>query len=251
MDRKKIGVIDSGIGGLTLVKVMQDQKFDIDCYYICDHENVPYGEKSQDFMLAQIMLMVDELIENAISDILIACNTLTVKTIDILRAHYPKIKFVGIEPFIKYLTHPNAVSVNGVEKVGLILTMATFNSERFQYLQQTYDGKKNIDVYPLRHLAELIENLYYKKSDNDDLWLRIKDELNFIHQKKWTHIILGCTHYPMIRDYFEKEFNLFVIDPHLQVLNHLRKLALIGQEKGFSHFNFSQDLGQNWQIKKI
>jgi len=245
MQRKRIGVIDSGVGGLSLVKKMQDENLDVECFYICDHANVPYGQKSQDFMLSQSQLMVSKLMEQNIRNILIACNTLTVETINLLREEFPEMNFVGIEPFVNYLNHPSST---GEESIGLILTQATFNSERFKYLQKTFDKKQEVDVYPLANLAILIEQYFnHEKS----IWSDIVKELEFIHSKNWTHIILGCTHYPLIREYFEQELGLVVIDPHFQVIKQLEKVAKIKRGDPLTLISYSNDVGETWQKQKI
>ena len=79
---KKIGVIDSGIGGLTILKDLMSKRLDAEFWYISDEENVPYGGKSQDFMFKQMTVMTSRLIEKGVDGILIACNTATSETID-------------------------------------------------------------------------------------------------------------------------------------------------------------------------
>jgi glutamate racemase len=222
---------------------MQDERLDIECFYICDHINVPYGQKSQEFMLKQSRLMVLALVSLGIQDILIACNTLTVETIESLRSEFKAIRFVGIEPFVNYLNHPSS---DGAKSVGLILTQATFNSIRFKELQKSVDTKNAVDVYPLPNLAELIENHFHQ---DQNAWAQIKKELAFIHHKKWGHLILGCTHYPLIKHYFEDEFNLVVVDPHAQVIAQLKKVASINSGQGFQEIQYSCDLGIKWNPK--
>ena len=245
MEIEKIGVIDSGLGGLSLVKQMKEQELAIECHYICDHINVPYGQKGQAFMLAHTRIMVNKLIKKDIKNILIACNTLTAETIEDIRNEFKEISFTGIEPFINYLNHPLAT---GKERIGLILTQATYKSARFKFLLEKFDGQKQIDICPLEYLAVYIENHFFEKRNH---WNDIEDELEFIKRKNWSHIILGCTHYPLITEYFENEFNLMVIDPHLQVINQLVKTARLQKGKFGNEIFFSSNLGEDWEKKNF
>lgn len=231
---KKMGVIDSGVGGLSLVEEMFNKKFDIDCYYVCDKNNVPYGGKTQSFMFTQSCKMVEKLMDEDVFDILLACNTLTVETIEKLREKYPKITFVGIEPYVNYLNH-----ASDKQNIALILTPATFASSRFNYLKGKYDPRGEVAVYPLPKLALEIENCYYDSKRGLENMLQELDELK---NKDIKYLILGCTHYPLIKKLISSYLNVQVVDPHSQVVEQLKKVCHLSCYRGFSHLKIARTI---------
>lgn len=209
-----IGIIDSGIGGLTILKQLISKNLDANFYYISDEDNVPYGGKSQTFMLSRMKEMTEKLIKKNVQGILIACNTATAETIDHLRNHY-KIPFIGIEPYINYINKLDTKE----KKLGVILTQATFNSNRFKNLVISLDPKKLISIYPLQELALLIEKLKYSKFE--DIKQKVDKELLILKDQELTHLILGCTHYPILSKYIESTLDLVTIDPSAFVIDQL------------------------------
>jgi glutamate racemase len=209
---KKIGILDSGIGGFSILKDLIDSNLDAKYFYISDNENVPYGEKTQGFIISRLRLMVKSLIRIHVDAVVIACNTATVETIDQLRSEFD-IKFIGIEPYINYLNHSDS------KKLALILTNSTFKSKRFSYLKQTHDPDAKVDIYPLKNLALIIEKLL--TTPFESIKGDIDRELSEIDFSKYDNLILGCTHYPLIKGYIENNFNIKTIDPNKSVIKHL------------------------------
>lgn len=243
--RKKIGVIDSGVGGLSLVRCLDEAKLNLDCYYVCDHKNVPYGGKEQSFMYERSKMMVSRLLEKKITSLLLACNTLTVETIDLLRKEFPSVTFVGIEPFINYLNHPTH---SGEHRVILVLTKATFKSQKFQALRQLKDRDSLIKVIALNQLALLIEK-YIVSGDFPEA--QIKKELEIVSKENPQTLILGCTHYPLIASFLASHLNCKVIDPHQQVIKHMKEVFSLEEADGLNHLYFCQDLTQDWSSKSL
>ena len=240
---QKLGIIDSGVGGLSLLKEFINKRIDLEYYYICDSKNVPYGEKSQDFMFKRMSLMTQELLQKEVNAIFLACNTATAETIDRLRSTY-SIPFFGIEPYINYLNH-----TEHKQHLGIILTTATFDSVRFQQLKQELDPNDEVKYFPLKNLALLIEKQVQSGNPNFE---QIDEELGFLNQYNLEQLILGCTHYPILKNHIEKKYKLKTIDPHNKVVSYIaRKMdAQIHLEKK-SAFQF-KDLDHSlWQTKVI
>jgi len=241
---KKIGILDSGIGGLTILKDLIGGKYCAEYFYISDEDNVPYGGKTQDFMLERTRLMVEKLRGKDIYKILIACNTLTAETIEILRKDYIDINFIGIEPYVNYI---NKNSMMEDDSVGMILTPATFESERFKNLIKKYDPNGKIIIQPLNSLALLIQQLSSKPfKDMKDL---IDQEIQKIKDHgSLTHVILGCTHYPIIRKYIEDSIGVKTIDPYEQVIDHLVSICDLEVGQRDTKFFFNPNLGDEWNF---
>lgn len=214
--KKKVGIIDSGIGGLSILFHLLKMQHNCDYYYQSDHSNVPYGNKKQEFMFSQTAKMVEKLIVEKVDLILIACNTLTAETIDRLRQEY-QIPFVGIEPYINYIN-----LLNAGDRAGLILTEATFNSSRFKELRAKYDTDNKLEIFPLKNLALIIEEMQYKSIKNG---LNLVDkELSAIKNYQLDTLLLGCTHYPLIGKYISRSLQTNVLDPHLAVCKRVLSL---------------------------
>ena len=96
-----IGFYDSGVGGLNILKKTITQINDLNFIYVADNLNLPYGNKSDDFILNRSMEIVSFLIKEKASTIVLACNTATAISIDFLRKKYIDINFIGIEPALK------------------------------------------------------------------------------------------------------------------------------------------------------
>lgn len=229
---KKIGVIDSGIGGTSLLYELLERSYAADYFYLSDSKNVPYGGKSQDFMLERMEKMLASMPK--LDACVIACNTLTAQTIEKLRekANY---QIFGIEPYINYINH----RADTAQKVALIATVATTKSERFKALVEKYDPAREITIFPLENLAMLIED--YKNIN----WGKIEQELEVLKDKKIDKLILGCTHYPLIKTYIEAYAHVDAIDPNGAVANHIASILKL--EKGQSHSSFRFNLEDDWQ----
>lgn len=218
----KIAILDSGLGGFSILREIILRKLDTKSYFISDNLNVPYGDKSQKFMLDRLELMVTKALKMKVDAILIACNTATAETIDTLRSRFD-IPFIGIEPYINYLHHSSN------ERLGLILTKATFKSKRFNNLRETLDPTNSIKIYPLDKLALIIEKFY--TNDFSSLIPSIKNELSSIDFRCLDSLILGCTHYPLISNFLNEEYNVKVIDPNSAVVDHLTKTLSLGRSQ--------------------
>lgn len=237
----KLAVIDSGIGGLTLLKDIKTST-PVELYYICDTKNVPYGDKPQSFMFDQMCKMVDSLKKKSVENIFIACNTLTAETIEKMRSLY-EMNFIGIEPFVRY---PEIKKSS--ESYALILTRATYNSKRFKELLKKSDPNEKISVYPLEKLAMILEEL--KEKNFSEIESKVVEEISFL-KNKYDNLILGCTHYSLIEKFLSVFLNTNIIKPNDFVLKRL--YSVLGTQQGkfvSDSFYYSNDCGENWDIKQ-
>lgn len=241
---KKIGIIDSGIGGLSLLHQMIEQSLNADYFYISDTHNVPYGEKPQSFMLKQMIEMSHKLLSKNVDAIFIACNTATVSTIDELRKSF-EIPYIGIEPYINYLNHEPSSG-----KMAIILTPATARSDRFQKLVSQYDPSAKVDIHTPPNLALLIESLQFKNFK--DIKNEIDKELKPLKTKGYEKLILGCTHYPILKNYIENELSLKTIDPAIKVIEQIKRiLEITNSNKINQEFWANFDNSTSWHKYKI
>lgn len=183
---EKIGIFDSGIGGVTVLREIIKVIPDMDYIYYSDSINNPYGEKTKEELLEIVDNIINYFIKRKCKIIVFACNTATALTINEMRNKYKDLTLIGIEPAYK-MVH----DYNMDKKTLVMATPATINSEKFQKLYMTYDNKNTI-LLPCPGLANIIEN-------NDT-----KEVLNYLDNtlpknEKIEVVVLGCTHYPLIK----------------------------------------------------
>ncbi len=190
---RKIGVFDSGIGGLTTLKEIQKLLPYEDFLYYADSKNNPYGEKSEKELNEIVIHIVNYLLKENVKLIVIACNTATTRCISMLREKFPDTIFVGTEPAIKVACDKNYANT---------LVMATPNttkSERVKELiisNQKQDQK--ITLVPCEDLANAIE-MHNEEKINKLLHKYLDD-----YKNNTDAIVLGCTHYPIIKKEIKK-----------------------------------------------
>lgn len=187
MKKVKIGFLDSGIGGVTVLKECIKTEPNFEYLYYSDSLNNPYGDKDKEEVLKIVSNIVDFLIFNDCSIIVIACNTASAICVDYLRKSYPSIIFVAIEPAVK-------CAYDSLEDNVLIMaTKGTMDSDKFNTLYDKYH-RDNFYLKSCIGLANLIEN-----GDKDKIRRYLKDNISE-YKGKVNSVVLGCTHYPLIKN---------------------------------------------------
>ena len=181
-----IGVLDSGIGGVTVLREILKQNIHAKFIYYSDSKHNPYGDKSEDEVYSIVKGVVDYLLDKGCLAIVIACNTASAICVKKLREEYPDILFIAIEPAYKMVYDYNP---NG--KTLVMATEGTINSEKFLTLFNKYDNKNTI-LLPCKGLAELIE-------EGNDVKINQYLDDNLSKYKDIDNVVLGCTHYPLIK----------------------------------------------------
>lgn len=182
-----IGIFDSGIGGVTVLKEIIKENPKYHYIYYSDSLHNPYGDLSLEELYKIVTNIVDFLINKGCSLIVIACNTASCKCAQLLRNKYKDIPIIAIEPAYKL-----AIDNNPNGKTLVMATKGTIESEKFLELKNKYDNYKTI-LKPCIGLAELIENHAYKEIQE-----YLEKEIKYY--KGVENVVLGCTHYPLIKD---------------------------------------------------
>ena len=191
MNASPIGVFDSGIGGLSLLRELRRLLPNEDFIYYGDRANAPYGAKTHEEILEISKGIVDVLLSRGAKAIVVACNTATAVAIEPLRAAYKDLPIIGIEPAVK------PARMSGCRRVLVLATPVTVSESRFAALLRanSSEGCEFVGV-PCHELAFMIEN---DKSSEE-----IEDYLRSVfapyREKGFDGIVLGCTHYPLALD---------------------------------------------------
>ena len=189
----KIGVFDSGLGGLSVLKALRKLLPNEDYIYYADSINVPYGEKSHEELWDLTSKIVDYLLEKDCKLIVIACNTATTSCMKRLRELYPDTIFVGTVPAIKVAYDHN------YKNTIILSTPYTTKSKRVQELMRDYT-RDDQELYLVsgENLASLIEDNNSSEIDN------VLNRILSPYKDKADSIVLGCTHYSLIKEEIEK-----------------------------------------------
>lgn len=209
----KIGVFDSGKGGTTVLAAIKELIPDAEYQYVADSKNCPYGEKSSQELNDIVSGIVDRLLDWGADIIVIACNTVTTKCIDYLRHKYPDVPFVGTEPAIKL------ASKTGAKKILVMATPGTIESERTAHLiaESRRPGQK-ITLLACPGLADAIESDMGVKSKLDELLTGVPRDFDAV--------VLGCTHYSLIKDKIKKYFDsATLIDGNMGVAKRVKSIV--------------------------
>lgn len=208
----KIGLFDSGIGGLSILSEVHKLLPDAEYFYVADDANAPYGPKTNGFIQERSRIITTELIELGCDLIIVACNTATAASIEKLRSLFPEMTFVGVEPFLNVFNKmPELLGKKGV----VLTTVSTGNSERFKNLKIKIDPESRIEHLSLPHLANIVEKYKSPSLINESSQLRqeIEKELQDLTDKNFQFAILGCTHYPLVKNEIEEILKLQAISP--------------------------------------
>ena len=196
IDERPIGFFDSGVGGISVlreaVKLMPNENY----IYFGDSKNAPYGIKSVEEIKKLSFNAVDFLVKKNIKALVVACNTATSAAIDDLRLKYGNMPVIGIEPALK-----PAVELDREGKVIIMATPVTLSEKKFNRLMKKYEEKINIELLPCPGLVELIESGFtHGEKINEYLHNKLGKYLN----DSMSAIVLGCTHYPFVKDEIKK-----------------------------------------------
>lgn len=197
MDKRAIGVFDSGIGGIVVLKELKKTLPNERFIYVGDTLNFPYGNKSKDEIIKYSQEISKYLINQNVKMIIIACGTATSQSINILKEKFD-LPIVGIiEPTVKYIKE------NNIKKIGIMATEGTVKSGAWETnLKQEI---KDIEVISCAcpQLAEIVENGKENLKESKE---EIKKYVKVFKENNVKDIIMGCTHYPVIQDIIQDEF---------------------------------------------
>ena len=215
---RPIGFMDSGVGGISVLKEAIRVLPNEDFVYYGDSANAPYGTKTPDEIRDLTFAAVSELMDHDIKALVVACNTATSSAIRDLRFRYSGMPIIGIEPAVK----PAVVTSRG----GRIIVMATpmtIRQRKFRELVSTYENEADIVPLACEGLMEYVEN---GTDDREGLMNYLDNMLGPVLTDDTESIVLGCTHYPFIineiREYLGDR-NIMIIDGSRGTSSHLKQ----------------------------
>lgn len=196
MNNNPIGLFDSGMGGLSVFNEIRAALPEESLIFFGDGVRCPYGSRPEAEVLQFTAEAVERLIAEGCKLIVIACNTATAVAIDYLRAHYPQIPFVGLEPAVK----PAALTT----QTGVVAVLATQRSLEGRLFMQT-SAKYADNVQILKRVGEgFVEIVEQGAEETAQAEMAVRAVVEPIIEAGADKIVLGCTHYPFLRKIMER-----------------------------------------------
>jgi glutamate racemase len=192
----RIGIFDSGVGGLSVLQAVRARLPQAELLYAADTAFAPYGDRSEDFLCDRSERIARFLCEQGAQMIVVACNTATAAAVARLRAAWPALPVVGVEPGVK-----PAVALSAAHRVGVLATTRTLASEKFRRLAEAHAAGATLVLQPCPGLADAIEAADAQGSGLDVLVERYCAPLR---DAGVDVAVLGCTHYVFARALFER-----------------------------------------------
>lgn len=186
-----IGVFDSGLGGLSVLRHLRRQLPGERFRYFGDSANAPYGIRTREEIEALTLQAADKLMSYGLKALVVACNTATAAAINTLRQRYPDLIVIGIEPALK-----PAADQFPHGTIGVMATPVTLREEKFANLMHRYGEHCTIASLPAPHLVELVEAGKANSPESEAMLRQLLDPV----ADKLDALVLGCTHFPFAED---------------------------------------------------
>ncbi len=221
-----IGVFDSGVGGLSVLKALRTEMPHEHFIYIADSGHAPYGEQGAAHVLARSRAIARYLVGRGVKALVIACNTATAGAIETLRGEHPQLVLIGVEPALK-----PAVALSKTGRIGVLATRGTLASAKFQALLAVQAGRAEFVVQPCPGLADAIE----RGAETGDTTKIIALCAGYTgamgvfgtQTGDIDTLVLGCTHYPFAAAHLHALLGpeVRLIDSGLAVARQTRRIA--------------------------
>lgn len=190
----KVGVFDSGIGGLTVLNSIAKTLKGADIFYVADTLYAPYGDKSKEEIFERCDKITRYLLEKYnIDALVVACNTATSIIIKHLRQIFPNLIIIGIEPGIK-----PAINKTKTGNIGILATASTLNGEKYRVLVDELTKEHDVKLFE-QACVGLVQQIEKGETKALQTYSMLENWLKPMLHNKVDTIVLGCTHYPLVK----------------------------------------------------
>jgi glutamate racemase len=194
-NNRPIGVFDSGMGGLSVLKHIHQLLPAEQLLYVADSAFMPYGNQSSELISERCHLITRFFVERGAKAVVVACNTATASAIESLRADF-SIPLIGMEPAVK-----PAVEASRTGIIGVLATSGTLASEKFSKLVQRFDSHAEVIFQPGTGLVEQVEA---GELGTEKTTALLQKHLEPLLARNIDVLVLGCTHYPFLAPLIRK-----------------------------------------------
>ncbi|MBZ4664959.1 glutamate racemase [Mahella sp.] len=214
MDNRPIGVFDSGVGGLTVVKEIMKQLPAEDIIYFGDTARVPYGTRSRDTVIKFTLQSVRFLMSQGIKAVVLACNTASAISLEVAQQQFD-VPILGVIEG----GATTAVRATKNKRVGIIGTEGTINSGAYEKAIKSLDDSIETFAKPCPLFVPLVEE---GLQDSEIAYMAALEYLSFFKDKSIDTLLMGCTHYPLMADTIRR-----VVGAGVNLINPAEETALI------------------------
>lgn len=213
LGRHKIGIFDSGLGGLSVLRTIWKEISNIDFIYFADLNHAPYGRRSKKEVLTLSTQAFEFLLEKNCDAVVFACNTATSAAARFLRENH-QIPIFGMEPAVK-----PAVLENPLETISVFATELTLREEKFHNLVASLPTENEVLTVPCEGLAKLID-----EDEWDLAWDLLNQKIQSVYPRSKV-FVLGCTHYVFLKERILYNYpDVKIYDGNLGTANHIKKV---------------------------
>ena len=214
--KMKVGIFDSGVGGITVLKEAIQYLPEAEYIYYTDNLHVPYGTKPKEEVYGYVKQIVELLVEEGVDVIVIACNTATCIAVQRLRAQID-IPIIGMEPAVKL-----ALENQEEGKILVTATPLTLTTDKYNNLVKELDGSHRTVPLPLPELVQFAER---REFDEDKLYAYFEEKLKPYDLNEFSGIVLGCTHFVYFKKYLKKILpdHIKIYDGNEGTVRHLKE----------------------------
>lgn len=253
MDNRAIGFFDSGLGGLTCIPNLLTQIPNEHVIYFGDTARTPYGSKAVSTIKHYANQIADFLYTKDVKMMVIACNTITATCLYDLQKRFPEIPIVGI---INPAAGKVARTCDENNRIGVIATKVTIASDDYNREIKKLNPKLHVFSKAVPAFVPLIEEGII---DNEIMDLTIKYYLDdFLRENEIDTLVLGCTHYPIIRENIKMIYpELKIINPSYEIIARIKQILtnenILAEENDGENVFYASDLSENFvnMIQKI
>jgi len=222
-----IGIFDSGVGGLSVLRAIRAQMPEESVIYFGDQGHIPYGPRPMEQIRNFCEAITEFLLEKNAKIIVVACNTASAAALKYLRDKFPDVQFVGMEPAVK-----PAAEQTSTGKVGVLATPATFQGALYASVVERFANGVELFQNTCNGLVQEIER---GNLDGDETRRILEHALSPMLEKNIDTVVLGCTHYPFVIPLIERIVGdakrVRVIDPAPAVAKQVKRLLEAGGMK--------------------
>lgn len=226
--KSPIGVFDSGVGGLSVLRAIRAQTPEESIIYFGDQGHIPYGPRPMEQIRGFSEAITNFLLERGAKIIVVACNTASAAALKYLRGKFPQVQFVGMEPAVK-----PAAETTQTGRVGILATPATFQGALYASVVERFANGVELYQNTCNGLVQQIEQGNLSGGETRRI---LEDALRPMLAKNIDTVVLGCTHYPFVIPLIEEIVgeNVRVIDPAPSVARQVKRLLEAGGMRGDS-----------------
>ncbi len=207
-----MGVFDSGVGGLSVLRALQRAAPHVPLLYLADSAHAPYGERGEEYVLARSNRIASHLVAQGAAGLVLACNTATAIAVRTLRERWPALPVIGVEPGLKPAA---AATRNG--RIGVLATTGTLSSDRYRQLLHAQPASVQVVPHACPGLARLIEQ---GNLEAPALVHAIEQHCAALREAQVDTVVLGCTHYAFVHELIQA-----AMGPQVQIIDTAEAVA--------------------------